>query len=469
MNYKQFIEDLKLKILLAILLLLGTCNKPIDLSEIEIGSKAENYNLNSNLFTKKECLDYLYKIDNDSIYKRIQMIDKNTEEGATYYSYFLSDMAISKFRFGKFTPREGHVNVYNGNISAIDVSFPQEQLPEFVKYLYKTLGTPYTQEMETYQREYDYKPESYYAGLNTFEILEKTFPECMKDKNTIHCPVYLYWKKAEVYYRLETFFIPSPHSAQISNHLICMNKNTLSTPIKYDFEQVKIGSPEDSYPFEQNEDIQSQHHFAWDFYELTRCSYQKGDENIYTIDDIKPYKIGIKDNDDFSEYSLYPNKNEGYLFAGFEIERAKVIAYKNKIVAIYVKTHSNDFPKVYEYLCKRLGAPFFIKKVDIYKENYEPATLEALKKIFPEYVEVFHIDFEKEDPEYIETFGYEDKKLTAPEHILWKHDNVFCKFQVLGKPFVNKSGKFEINNSILFVIPKDTLNPHFLYQAKNNP
>ena len=67
MNYKQFIEDLKLKILLAILLLLGACNKPIDLSEIEIGSKAENYNLDSNLFTKKECLDYLYKIDNDSI------------------------------------------------------------------------------------------------------------------------------------------------------------------------------------------------------------------------------------------------------------------------------------------------------------------------------------------------------------------------------------------------------------------
>lgn len=104
MNYKQFIEDLKLKILLAILLLLGACNKPIDLSEIEIGSKAENYNLDSNLFTKKECLDYLYKIDNDSIYKRIQMIDKDTEEGASYYSYFLSDMAISKFRFGKFTP-----------------------------------------------------------------------------------------------------------------------------------------------------------------------------------------------------------------------------------------------------------------------------------------------------------------------------------------------------------------------------
>ena len=45
------------------------------------------------------------------------------------------------------------------------------------------------------------------------------------------------------------------------------------------------------------------------------------------------YILDSRDNDDFSEYSLYPNKNEGYLFAGFEIERAKVIAYKNKIVA----------------------------------------------------------------------------------------------------------------------------------------
>lgn len=225
MNYKpMFIADLKLKILFAILLLLGACSKPLDLSEIEIGSKAENFNLDSNLFSKKESLDYLYKIDDDTIYKKIQMIDKDTEEGATYYSYFLSDMALSKFRFGKFTPREGHVNVYNGNISTIDVSFPQEQLPEFVRYLYKTLGAPYTQEMETYQREYHYNPESYYAGLNTFEILEKAFPKCVEDKNTIHCPVYLYWKKAEVYYRLETFFIPSPRSAKISNHLICMNK-----------------------------------------------------------------------------------------------------------------------------------------------------------------------------------------------------------------------------------------------------
>ena len=148
MNYKpMFIADLKLKILFVILLLLGACSKPLDLSEIEIGGNAENFNLDSNLFEKKKSLDYLYKIDDDTIYKKVQMIDKDTEEGATYYSYFLSDMALSKFRFGKFTPREGHVNVYNGNISTIDVSFPQEQLSEFVRYLYKTL-----EELPTHKR-----------------------------------------------------------------------------------------------------------------------------------------------------------------------------------------------------------------------------------------------------------------------------------------------------------------------------
>lgn len=48
MDYRHiFIKDLKLKILFAILLLLGACNKPLELSEIEIGSKAENYDLDS--------------------------------------------------------------------------------------------------------------------------------------------------------------------------------------------------------------------------------------------------------------------------------------------------------------------------------------------------------------------------------------------------------------------------------------
>ena len=456
--------------LLGILLLLGACKKgeiPLDLTNIEIGGKANNYDFDNNYFKKEVKSTYLsYEILDDTIYKRIQMIEELPKKASIYY--FLSEDSIAKFHFGNFTPRGGNINVYEGKIRSVGLSFRQEQLPEFVKYLYETLGTPYAQEMEEYKREY-YSPESYYSGKNTFEILERAFPDCLKDRNTIYCPKYLYWKKGEVYYRLETFFATYP-SAIIRNGLTRITKLPLPK-VKYDFEQVKIGSSESNYPFNKNKDIEAVHNYTSHFYELIRnhyYEYGKGNKAIYYIKDIKPYNLKGKDDEDFSQYNLYFNEKK-YRFAGFEIERAEVITYKRKIVSLYVETLSNDFPKVYKYLRKRLGEPFYVAKQDINQTNYDPATLYALEKVFPEYIEVFHFDTTENDPEYISIYKEDDKQLTAPEHILWKNGDVFCKFKVLENPFTNsviENGipKFEIRNSIHFVIPRDTLNPDFLYQ-----
>ena len=160
--------------LLGILLLLEACKKgeiPLDLTNIEIGGKANNYDFDNNYFKKEVKSTYLsYEILDDTIYKRIQMIEELPKKASIYY--FLSEDSIAKFHFGNFTPRGGNINVYEGKIRSVGLSFRQEQLPEFVKYLYETLGTPYAQEMEEYKREY-YSPESYYSGKNTFEILEK--------------------------------------------------------------------------------------------------------------------------------------------------------------------------------------------------------------------------------------------------------------------------------------------------------
>ena len=104
--------------LLGILLLLEACKKgeiPLDLTNIEIGGKANNYDFDNNYFKKEVKSTYLsYEILDDTIYKRIQMIEELPKKASIYY--FLSEDSIAKFHFGNFTPRGGNINVYEGKI-----------------------------------------------------------------------------------------------------------------------------------------------------------------------------------------------------------------------------------------------------------------------------------------------------------------------------------------------------------------